>query len=49
MTKNNIIKDNIGFPKNQGLYDSNKEHDSCGVGLIVDTNNQASHDIVKKG
>ena len=49
MTKNNIIKDNLGFPKNQGLYDSNKEHDSCGVGLIADTNNQASHDIVKKG
>jgi len=49
MTKNNITKNNIGFPKNQGLYDSNKEHDSCGVGLIADINNQASHDIVKKG
>ena len=49
MTKNNITKNNTGFPKNQGLYDSNKEHDSCGVGLIADINNQASHDIVKKG
>ena len=48
MTKNKIEKNNIGFPKNQGLYDS-KEHDSCGVGFIVDTNNHASHDIVSKG
>ena len=49
MTKNKIEIDSIGFPKNQGLYDSSKEHDSCGVGFIVDTNNHASHDIVKKG
>ena len=47
MTKNKLT--NIGFPKKQGLYDSNKEHDSCGVGLIADINNEASHDIVKKG
>ena len=49
MTKNKIQKNSIGFPKNQGLYDSSKEHDSCGVGFIVDTNNDASHDIVNKG
>ena len=49
MTKNKIEIDSIGFPKNQGLYDSSKEHDSCGVGFIVDTNNNASHDIVSKG
>ena len=49
MTKNKIEKNSIGFPKNQGLYDSSKEHDSCGVGFIVDTNNHASHDIVNKG
>ena len=49
MTKNKIEKNSIGFPKNQGLYDSSNEHDSCGVGFIVDTNNHASHDIVSKG
>ena len=46
---NKIQKNSIGFPKNQGLYDSSKEHDSCGVGFIVDTNNHATHDIVSKG
>ena len=49
MTKNKYTKNRIGFPNNQGLYDSNNEHDSCGVGFIVDTNNQSSHDIIKKG
>ena len=49
MVKNKVEKNSIGFPKNQGLYDSSKEHDSCGVGFIVDTNNNASHDIVGKG
>ena len=49
MTKNEIEKNRLGFPKNQGLYDSSNEHDSCGVGFIVDTNNHASHDIVNKG
>ena len=49
MTKIKIEKNRIGFPKNQGLYDSSYEHDSCGVGFIVDTNNDASHDIVSKG
>ena len=49
MVKNKVEKNSIGFPKNQGLYDSSKEHDSCGVGFIVDTNNNASHDIVSKG
>ena len=48
MTKNKYSKNRIGFPNNQGLYDSNNEHDSCGVGFIVDTNNQSSHDIIKK-
>ena len=49
MTKKIIKKNNFGFPLEQGLYDSRKEHDSCGVGLIVDTNNDASHDIINKG
>ena len=49
VTKNKIEKNSFGFPKNQGLYDSSNEHDSCGVGFIVDTKNKPSHDIVSKG
>jgi len=49
MTGNKIEKNRIGLPKNIGLYDPANEHDSCGVGFIVDTNNNASHDIVSKG
>ncbi len=35
--------------KNLGLYNSDFEHDSCGVGLLVDIHNNKSHDIVDKG
>lgn len=34
---------------NQGLYRSDFEHDSCGVGFVADIPGRASHDIVKKG
>ncbi|MDR0506378.1 MAG: glutamate synthase large subunit [Dysgonamonadaceae bacterium] len=32
-----------------GLYRSAYEHDSCGVGLLVDIHGNKSHDIVEKG
>lgn len=32
-----------------GLYDRTFEHDACGVGLVADLNNVASHDILVKG
>ncbi len=35
-------------PGPQGLYDPAYEHDSCGVGFIVDLKNRKSHDIVRK-
>ncbi len=35
-------------PGRQGLYDSVHEHDSCGVGFVVDLKNRKSHDIVHK-
>jgi glutamate synthase (NADPH) large chain len=38
-----------GFPKNQGLYDSRFEKDSCGIGFVVDIKGRKSHDIVRKG
>jgi glutamate synthase (ferredoxin) len=35
-------------PPKQGLYDPAYEHDSCGVGFIVDLKGRKSHDIVRK-
>src|SRR5882672_1957918 len=34
-------------PGPQGLYDPAYEHDSCGVGFIVDLKNRKSHEIVR--
>ena len=32
-----------------GLYSSRFEHDSCGVGFVVDIRGRRSHDIVRDG
>ena len=40
---------NIGLPPAQGLYDPRNEHDSCGVGFIVDLKGRKSHQIVCDG
>ncbi len=37
------------YPEAQALYDPTNEHDACGVGMIVDINAKASHNIVKQG
>lgn len=31
------------------LYDPRNEHDACGVGFVVNLNNEKSHDIITKG
>jgi len=31
------------------LYDPKNEHDACGVGFVVNLNNEKSHDIITKG
>ena len=36
------------LPGAQGLYDPAQEHDSCGVGFVVDLKNRPTHDIVRK-
>ena len=36
----------MNIPKSQGLYDSNFEHDACGVGFICHMRGEASHQIV---
>src|SRR3954454_21830241 len=37
------------FPAKQGLYDPAFEHDSCGVGFVVDMHGRASHRMVELG
>ena len=39
----------IGLPERQGLYDPRNEHDSCGVGFVVDIKGRKSHEIIEKG
>ena len=38
-----------GMPEKQGLYDPANEHDSCGVGFVVDMKNRRTHKIVEQG
>jgi glutamate synthase domain-containing protein 1 len=35
-----------GLPPKQGLYDPQFEHDSCGVGFVVNVKGRRSHDII---
>ncbi len=37
------------LPPKQGLYDPAFEHDSCGVGFVVNLNGQKSHEIIRQG
>ena len=39
----------MSLPAPQGLYDPAYEHDSCGIGFVVDIRNRASRDIVLQG
>src|SRR5580658_4809205 len=32
-----------------GLYDPRNEHDSCGVGFVVNIKGRKSHDIIRRG
>ncbi|HVV48377.1 MAG TPA: glutamate synthase large subunit [Polyangia bacterium] len=42
------MKEQLG-PARQGLYDPQNEHDSCGVGFVVDLKGRKSHKIVRDG
>ena len=37
------------LPPKQGLYDPRNEHDSCGVGFVVNIKGRKSHAIVSQG
>ena len=39
----------FGFPKKQGLYNPQKEHDSCGFGFVANIKNEKSHAVVQQG
>ena len=38
-----------GFPKAQGLYDPNNEHDNCGIGFVTQIKGIKTHDIITRG
>jgi len=38
-----------GYPSPQGLYDPRHEHDSCGVGFVVNIKGRKSHEVVTAG
>jgi glutamate synthase domain-containing protein 1 len=35
--------------RNQGLYESRREHDACGIGAVVNISGQADHTIMEYG
>src|SRR5246127_4737867 len=39
----------VGSPAGPGLYDPRNEHDSCGVGFVVNIKGRKSHDIITAG
>ena len=43
------MMDNLSYPQKQGLYDPFFEHDSCGVGFVVNVKGRKSHNIVRNG
>ncbi|MEA2629824.1 MAG: glutamate synthase large chain, partial [Chloroflexota bacterium] len=43
------FKMSSGLPHAQGLYDPQHEHDSCGVGFVVDLKARKSHRMVRDG
>ena len=42
------MSERSGYPEKQGLYDPWFEHDSCGVGFVVNMKGRKSHDIVRQ-
>jgi glutamate synthase (NADPH/NADH) large chain len=39
----------MGLPPKQGLYDPRNEHDSCGVGFVVNIKGRKSNDLIRRG
>ena len=47
MKKSNKNKRLLGLPKRRGLYDSEFEKDSCGVGMVANIDSTASREIME--
>ena len=47
--RRDIVMRDPGLPPAQGMYDPDKEHDSCGVGFVANMHNKKSHDLVRMG
>jgi glutamate synthase (ferredoxin) len=45
--KNDEAPRSNGYPQKQGLYDPRFEHDSCGVGFVVNIKGKKSHKIIR--
>jgi len=39
----------MSLPPKQGLYDPDREHDSCGIGFVANIKGRKSHEIVRQG
>ena len=35
------------MPKDQGLYESKREHDACGIGAVVNISGKKDHSIIQ--
>jgi glutamate synthase (ferredoxin) len=44
----NQTRNQLGLPPKQGLYDPQFEHDSCGVGFVVNVKGKKSHEIISQ-
>ncbi|MCA9407995.1 MAG: glutamate synthase large subunit [Candidatus Omnitrophica bacterium] len=44
-----MINNGFFLPKKQALYDPSFEHESCGVGFVVNIKGKKSHEIVRNG
>lgn len=42
------MKETMGLPRKQGLYDPEFEHDACGIGCVVNISGKKEHAIVRQ-
>lgn len=42
-----VLMRNVHFPKKQGLYDPQFEHDNCGIGFLAHLKGEKSHQVVQ--
>lgn len=43
------MKESVGFPAPQGLYDPQFEKDSCGVGFVANIDGSRSNQVIRQG